>query len=402
MAFQNRLSWYLSSNAYWWATSYKWFLMLLLGPTKIAAMVPGGEKNQTWGLVVIIGGLAAMVGPAIFGSLSDRFFLKNRAVWTVLGAFLTCGSLLLFINASTVPMLIGAFLCLQVADDIGTGPYSAVIAESVPEEHRGRASGIRGLLTQGANVIGGIAAVAAGGNVDLLVYSIVASNLIMAWITLRSLRGVARLPALRPQAPDEPWWHVFRMHDFRVLWISQFLIQLGFYLVQTYGVNFLNDMVAVPAADTTAEFGKIAIVLSLVASLSAAYWGGKADQYGRKRIIIGAGLWMMLAIMPLPWLRSIDSILVLAFLFGLGFGPAMTLVWAVGSDAIGAAPDAARTMGLWQSAVVVPQLVAGMFGWVADSMNRQVSGGGYAVLFGFSALAFFFGSILVRRVRASY
>jgi len=44
-AFQDRLSWYLAASAYWFATSFKWFLVLQLMPVLVSRSVPPLEKD---------------------------------------------------------------------------------------------------------------------------------------------------------------------------------------------------------------------------------------------------------------------------------------------------------------------------------------------------------------------
>ncbi|MBC8103430.1 MAG: hypothetical protein H7Z41_12700, partial [Cytophagales bacterium] len=70
--FRESLGWYLGISSYWFATSLKWFILFLLQPLQVASVVPGGEKNGAWGLVVALGATEAMIGPALMGYLSDR------------------------------------------------------------------------------------------------------------------------------------------------------------------------------------------------------------------------------------------------------------------------------------------------------------------------------------------
>src|SRR5687768_15282372 len=90
--FQDRTSWYLRLSAFWFSTSFKWFIILLvLLPMQVAAVVPGGEKNTWWGFVFMIGAIEAMIGPAICGYLSDRCGSRfgRRKPFIAIGAAMT-------------------------------------------------------------------------------------------------------------------------------------------------------------------------------------------------------------------------------------------------------------------------------------------------------------------------
>ena len=59
--FQDRFGWYVRISAYWFATSFKWFLALLLLPAKVNTIMPLGEQNSTWGMILAIGAAEATV-----------------------------------------------------------------------------------------------------------------------------------------------------------------------------------------------------------------------------------------------------------------------------------------------------------------------------------------------------
>ena len=90
--FHNRLSWYLGLSAYWFAASFKWFILLVvLLPSQVASVSREGEKNTYWGLVFAIGATWAIIGPSIFGHWSDR--AGKRVPFVLAGAVSTCGAL---------------------------------------------------------------------------------------------------------------------------------------------------------------------------------------------------------------------------------------------------------------------------------------------------------------------
>ena len=167
------LGWQFGLSAYWFATSMKWFILLnAILSSQVERLVPGGEKGRAWGMVVMVGALWAMVGPALFGYLSDRTrsrYGKWRP-YLAIGSGLTVIALMTLANARQYWVIVVGYLLLQLSDDIGTGPYSSLIPALVPEHQRGRASGIMGLLALSAQVAGGVLAFFMRDNVEAKVY----------------------------------------------------------------------------------------------------------------------------------------------------------------------------------------------------------------------------------------
>ncbi len=56
-------------------------------------------------------------------------------------------------------------------------------------------------------------------------------------------------------------------------------------------------------------------------------------------------------------------------------------------------------MGIWQTSIVIPQILAGMMGRGVDYLNQLRPGYGYSVLFMAAAASFVLGTLLVRQVR---
>lgn len=135
-------SWFLRLSAYWFATSFKWFLVLLvLLPAKVAEVSPGGEGPRL-GFLFGLGAVMAILGPPVMGYLSDR--LGRRRPFLLWGSLLTAFALLLLVHAPSYTALLFAYLLLQVADDLATGPYSALIPDLVPKGERGPPRGTWG------------------------------------------------------------------------------------------------------------------------------------------------------------------------------------------------------------------------------------------------------------------
>ena len=84
--------WYITLSAYWFATSFKWFLVLLvLLPARVAELVDPAEKATRLGWLFAVGAVMAFIGPPVFGYISDRFPTRwgKRMPYLAVGSLLT-------------------------------------------------------------------------------------------------------------------------------------------------------------------------------------------------------------------------------------------------------------------------------------------------------------------------
>ena len=98
---------------------------------------------------------------------------------------------------------------------------------------------------------------------------------------------------------------------------------------------------------------------------------------------------------------SVSLLLALALVFGLFYGVYLAVDWALVADVLKDPEAHATDMGLWQTAIVVPQVLAGAFGRPLDLLNAQTPGLGYQVLYLLAALFFLLGAFGVAGVRRS-
>lgn len=428
--------WNIGFSAYWFATSFKWYILLLVViPGQVVEIVRAEAvqsgltlaqadayaetvKNTKWGMVVLIGAIWALFGPMIFGGWSDRMRSKfgHRQPFIAFGAALTVIALLFLADAKSYWVLVVGYLLLQFSDDVGTGPYSAMVPEIVPEQNRGRASSVMSML----QLLGQIGSAVSA----LVVYSVIKDptaalktvylgvgtvNALCALWTLWTIRAV------RPESdtPNErefflrQWLRPFKQRDFVWVWFTRLLSALSFFLVTTYIRNFLTD-----AYSSFALFGKdlggagMAVnVLGLTMSLSGAfgsiYAAKNADRLGRKKLIYVAGFMIFCVMVPFAFVRDYTVAWVLAALFGAGYGLYLSADWALVSDIIPNKSAAGVEMGVWASSIVSVQLLSGGYGRVIDYLNQRAQHAGYMSAVIIAGCLFLVSTLLVRQVKGS-
>ena len=401
--------WYLSLSAYWFATSFKWFLVLLvLLPARVAELVDPAEKATRLGWLFAVGAVMAFVGPPVFGFLSDRFPSRwgRRMPYLGAGALLTAAGLVWMAYAPGYWSLFAAYIVLQLADDLATGPYSALIPDLVPREHRGTASGWMGALQVSAQIVAGVVGFSVA-RLPVLFWITAGLNLLAATWTLAFIREVKGVPGRREgfvESMLKPW----RNPDFRWVWGTRFLVMFGQYVVQTYLQYYLADVVRVftlwgrsVAREAFQAVALLGLVISAGAAVSSVPAGRWSDRAGRKRPIYLAGAVMASALLPLLLAPRYDVLAFVALLFGLGYGIYASVDWALATDVLVAPEAHATDMGIWQTSIVLPQILAGLAGRGVDGLNRIAFPLGYEAAFVAAALAFLAGTLLVARVRAA-
>ncbi|HXH62398.1 MAG TPA: MFS transporter [Fimbriimonadaceae bacterium] len=439
--YKNTWLWNLGFSAYWFATSWKWFVVLLIvlpaqvklvltnqfiaagNTAEAAARLADGVKDARWGWVIGIGAVWAVFGPAIFGGLSDRIRTKwgHRQPFIAIGAAMTAVALITLGGAHAYWMLVAGYLFLQVSDDVGTGPYSAMVPEAVPEEHRGKASSIMSMLQLLGQLGSGIVAIvlvrlngleAAISAIYLGVASVNIACAIVTLITVRKVRaGEVHADSKEPFLKQ--WIRPFRSPDFVWVWVTRFINALGFYLVVEFLQYFIGGAYkqfvifgfSLPG-DTHADQAStatllLALTLALTGAIGAGVASRFADRWGRKRLIYTSGVIVFCALVPFAFARDLTQAFYLAVVFGVGYGLYLSADWALVSDVVPNKDAAGSDMGVWQMSISSVQLVSGLAGWAIGSLNKSSPLLGYMSAIVFAGCLFLLSTVLVRQVKGS-
>lgn len=406
-------AWNLLAASYWFATSFKWFILLTgLLASKVQNLVPGGEASTTWGLIVAIGAAEGLIGPALFGVLSDRCLSRfgRRRPFIGMGAALTACAVMFAGFAESIPMLIGAYLLLQISDDVGQGAYQAVIPEHVPEEDRGKASGAMGLMQLMAQIGAAVVGMLFAETPMILFGTIAGVNILCGLIVLCVVKETpmtTKPPSVTAGELAKQWIEPWRIPDFVMVWFTRLLNAIGFYLVYLYLKFYLEASVKVfkigplELPDAFRAMIVIALIISLLGAIGAMVFGRRADKIGRKSTVRIAGWLMFLALIPFALVPSYPVIVGVSCVFGLGYGAYLSADWALASDIMPNQSDFARDMGMWSMSVPLGQMLSGLAGGLVDALNRVGEGLGYRAVFLIGAGFFILSTELVRRIKGS-
>lgn len=397
----------------WLAYNVQWgALLAVVLPDQIAAMVGPARKEFFNGLIGPAGALVALVVTPLAGALSDRSrapggrrrsFLITGVAINVLFLLLMAG----FGKGSSLALFVVCFMGVQLGCNWWGGPYAGLIPDVVPPAQRGSASGWMALMTAVGTVIGALSAgqLIRGGNYWPIYLLIVTTLVVLLAATLFGIRE-------RP-VPGEPeplrWGKLLRSfwidpvvhRNFYWVLFTRALVTMGIYSVFTFFQYFLADVIRV---DNAVEKSSFLVGIITVAGIPTAILAGSlSDRHGRKPAVYVSGgvmaaaslVYILVAMRP-----SLEATYLVAAVFGLGYGAYQAVDWALAVDVLPSGENAAKDMGIWHVAMVLPQILApAITGTTLTAMKGTSLLAGYTVVFILTAVWFILGTVFVRQIR---
>ncbi len=300
------------------------------------------------------GALVAAVTQVAIGFWSDarRRRGSRRVEFYVVGALGGAASLAFFYDARTFAALTVAFIFLQAALNVAIGPYQAIIPDFVERARIGGASSWMAALQGLGNAAGALLA-AFVTNARALSASL--GGLLLATCAVTASHAV-RLPLL--DAPDDAR-RAFRVtRAFVDLFISRALVYVGFYTLLGYLLFYVTDVLGVVGLkDASRETGILIVAFTVLGAVGARLASRPTDRVDKRLVAtLGAagfiaGLGVFIAF------HATAGVAAATLLAGLGWGVFLVADWAIACRVL--PPGAlAAGMGIWNLAVVLPQIVA--------------------------------------------
>lgn len=248
-----------------------------------------------------------------------------------------------------------------------------------------------------------------GAYLMLLVIHAACMAVTVHFIRETPIREVVSPYGIRPRC--QSFIDVFRNKDFRIVFITRFLMQMGILTVQEYLQYYLDDAIGAPfvllgvTVATTAEKAvSILFCPMLLGAIGSSLLSGIiSDKLGgrRKLIVYITGAMMAVACMLFSLTRSYGVDMALALLFGLGFGGFSVMDWAMATDVLPNPDEFAKDMGIWSLALVLPQVIAApISGFLLDYFQAVDAKHslGYSVIFLVAVLYFAGGTFFVKYI----
>ena len=271
----------------------------------------------------------AVIQPTV-GALSDR-------IWTPVGRrrpFMLIGiplSALFFVAGAFVSSLLQLALVIflfSIFFNVAVDPYTALLADIVPLEHRGWVSG----LSTGVQLVSSVAflvvvyfATANGAGVPLWMYVLVAAILLISF-------GITTAGVNEPRVRAEESRHIaFREYVDAVLEQRQAVRYLGTLFVYQFGLNAILPYLVLFITEDIHQTDQVAFglsaVLLVVTALGAVGFGRVADHLGTRPVMaIG---WALLAVSAAcgVLVQDLFQVSLVVVVAGIGNGAATAVSW---------------------------------------------------------------------------
>jgi Na+/melibiose symporter-like transporter len=402
---------YLKITVLGFAMSALWQSMhTVILPLRLLDFVAESQKNTYLGIMTFTGLLLAMVIQPLAGAISDR----SGFAWGRRRPFILAGILFLLLLLPGIGLAGGyaavftVYCLMQISNNVAQGPYQGFIPDLVPDDKRGRASGVKTLM----EIVGGAAAVllisifmdrySAGQGSQWLWLSLAIPGVVLLGMLAATLLAVREKPGVaKPKTSIlSIIGNTFRINlrgNRTFIWflVSRTLIFMAFSTIQQFALYFLRDVIGVTnPAEAAATFTVVAVVGMLVVVYPA---GHLSDRIGRKPIGVISGLIMALVIGIIVFTRDYTMVLIAAGGIGVAVGAFTSTNWALAVDLV-AKGEEARYLGLANMAVAGGAALARLIGPVIDHFEAIRPDLGYQVMLATCCVYCIAGALLLLKV----
>ena len=372
--------------------------------------------NTTLGILGFIGLLVAMAVQPIVGVFSDRARTKlgRRLPFLMGGAVLIAASLFLLALAPTLWVLLMGVILIQFSSNILQGPWQALIPDLVPEGQRGTASSLKAVMDIIATVVAGaVAGILLGSTGQKLfganaIYVTVAAPVVVfiLFLTLTAIwareRSDATSEAIASRSIGEAlknaFYVNFRENPIFGWWFANRILFWGaFIAINAFLINYLVDVIRMSQADAQSFYGTLKVILGVALIVVALASGWLSDKFGRKPLMLAAGLVAFAGAALLLFVRDRTLIIVAGGIIGMGIGAFLSANWALATDIVPPA-EAARYLGIANIATCIGSGVARLLGGVLiDPINKLLGSSslGYLSLFILATLCFLASALVI-------
>jgi MFS family permease len=344
----------LSLALFWLGIQAVWGALLGISLQSRTIELVSSDALIAYGRLATIGAVVAAVTQLLVGFLSDsrRRRGSRRLEFYLVGAAGGAAGIAFFYGAGSFTALVVSYVVLQAALNLAIGPYQAIIPDFVERARTGIASSAMAALQSAGNAAGALAAsfiTSARGLAATL-------DVLLLGTCLVTCAHVRDLPLSESAQETQNPPRVTRA--FVDLFISRALIYIGFYTLLGYLLFYVNSVLA-PAtlASARMQTGIIIVGFTLVGAAGAALAARPSDRLD-KRIVATAGAAAFIGALAIFIASSgIAGIGAATLVAGLGWGAFLVADWAIACRLLPAGSMAAA-MGIWNLAIVVPQIVA--------------------------------------------
>jgi len=338
---------------YWLGIQAVWGAVLGISLQARTIELSASNPVIAYGGLAATGAVVAAVVQILGGFWSDarRRNGSRRIEFYLAGGVAGAVALELFYGARSFTELTLAYAALQAALNLAIGPYQAIIPDFVERMRFGTASSWMAALQSAGNATGALAASfianarALGASLGaLLVCTCVATTVHARNLNLRKA----------PESGDAP-----RLtRAFVDLFVSRALVYVGFYTLLGYLLFYVQAVLGTTVlAQARLHTGILIVSFTLVGALGAAIAARPSDRIDKRLVATAGAAVFIVALGVFIGSHIFAGAVVATVLAGVGWGVFLVADWAIACRVL--PPRAmAASMGIWNLAVVLPQVVA--------------------------------------------
>ncbi len=380
-------------------------LYQLLLPAQVAVLDPK-NKISTLSFIIFIAGVTSVLAQPLAGAFSDRTTSRfgRRRPWIIGGMLLVVVAMLLMANAPNIPLLaveLGAFGLVMGAV---LSPVLAIIPDMVPVRQRATVSAFVG-LAQPLGTLIGIILIAQVIRSTQISYYVVAAILFVVIMVFALF--VRETPIAKESVPPfsfrEFWSHFFinpvKYPDFGYTWIARFLVIMAQTILVEFILFYLNDVIhyeklfpGQSAQQGVSIFQGIYTITLIVSTIIA---GIISDRIQRRKIfVVVASIIMTIALLLLAFVPGWTTVLVVAAVFGIGFGIYISADIALATQVLPRVQSQGKDLGFITAANILPELFFPVISFVAFGLFN-----GYPALFTIAGVATLIGAMCILPIK---
>ena len=380
----------------------------LILPIRLLDFVPEAQKNTYLDLLILTGLVVALIIQPIAGAISDYSSFR----WGRRRPYILAGTLVLILLLSGIVLSPGyaaifAVYCLmQIASNIAQGPYQAFIPELVPENKRGLASGVKGLLS----VIGGILLIRAvavlmnrfpDNNTGISFSLLILGSLVVITLLITILAVKEKPWQGKFISPFTPLKQSFNVNlkgksRFILFLVASFLVFTGWNTLSAHALYYFDDVVKI--ADPLSITANLIIAMGAGMIVAVYFAGLLSDKVGRLPVVAGSGFIGAIGVVVLFFAKSYPLVLVSGTLLGMCAGAWLSSQWALAVDLVGKGEEA-KYLGLANMSIAGAGAAARLIGPLIDTLNAKQTNFGYEIMLLLCFVYFIAGTIMLLRVK---
>jgi maltose/moltooligosaccharide transporter len=340
---------------FWLGLQTVWGALLGISLQARSSQLAPGDALVAYGHLAATGATVAAVTQIAVGFWSDYLRRRGsrRIEFYVAGTLGGSVAIAAFYLAPSFTLLAVAYVALQLSLNLAIGPYQAILPDFIEPKRLGVASSWLAALQSIGNAIGAVFA-------SLIVDARILAGAIDALLIGTCAATVAHVRRLAIR--EEPQYSPMRItRAFVDLFVSRALVYVGFFTMVGYLFFYVQGVLHFDALkEATKLTGLLILAFTIVGAAGAALAAKPSDRFDKRYVAMTGGAVMIVALVVFIASHAVVAAIVATCIAGIGWGVFLVADWALACR-IMPAGSAASTMGVWNLALVLPQIAAPAF-----------------------------------------